>query len=262
MQRFMVQTIASSLVGAPDIFSSSLPIMTRVYPSANLNEAYFTNRQDRYLHFKQHTSLANYCFDFLQAASSVSYRLLPADSPDTMSVPRSSHSYTRENYALVWSDQDTHPHHFNDKFRQALSDLQAKAKTLHTQGAVDQNPHNAILLPVIQGGQFNIREEQEMFELLFKYLKQNASRSEKGSRPLMDLTSGYFGLSEKYQDLVLGCPDVDVRIVAASPKVCFTRKNSQSAKMNISVRRPTVSLAQKASLVVYQKAIPTWNSVL
>ncbi|KAK7460367.1 CDP-diacylglycerol--glycerol-3-phosphate 3-phosphatidyltransferase [Stygiomarasmius scandens] len=189
-----------------------------IISGANLNEAYFTNRQDRYLHFKQHASLANYCFDFLQAASSVSYRLLPADSPDTMSVPRSSHSYTRENYTLVWSDQDTHPHHFNDKFRQALSDLQTKAKTLHTQGAADQNPHNAILLPVIQGGQFNIREEQEMFELLFKYLKQNASQSEKGSRPLMDLTSGYFGLSEKYQDLVLGCPDVDVRIVAASPK--------------------------------------------
>ncbi|THV01000.1 hypothetical protein K435DRAFT_776198 [Dendrothele bispora CBS 962.96] len=193
-----------------------------IISGANLNEAYFTNRQDRYIHFKKQGSLANYCFDFLQATSLVSYRLLPADSPNIVSIPRSSYSYTQENYSLLWPDQDTHPHRFNDKFRQALVDLQSKAKTINaSSGSTSQNPHNVVLFPVIQAGQFNIREEQDMFELLFRNLKQNGSlgsESANGARPLLDLTSGYFGLSEKYQDLVLGCPEVDVRIVAASPK--------------------------------------------
>ncbi|KAF5334855.1 hypothetical protein D9758_014298 [Tetrapyrgos nigripes] len=217
-----------------------------IISGANLNESYFTNRQDRYVHFKPHPALANYCFDFLKTTSTVSYRLLPAESAaltTTRTLSPSAHPYTyiQEDYAVVWSDQDTHPHYINDKYRQALIEFQSKARvesasskptptptptltptSTPTNPNPEPEPDHVLLFPVIQAGQFNIREEQEMFELLFRHLGRAAPRGSGGSgdgdRPLLDLTSGYFGLSEKYQDLVLGCPEVDVRIVAASPK--------------------------------------------
>ncbi|KAF5310409.1 hypothetical protein D9758_018996 [Tetrapyrgos nigripes] len=219
-----------------------------IISGANLNESYFTNRQDRYVHFKPHPALANYCFDFLKTTSTVSYRLLPAESAaltTTRTPSPSAHPYTyiQEDYAVVWSDQDTHPHYINDKYRQALIEFQSKARvesasskptptptptSTPTNPNPDPEPDHVLLFPVIQAGQFNIREEQEMFELLFRHLGRAAPRGSGGSgdgdRPLLDLTSGYFGLSEKYQDLVLGCPEVDVRIVAASPKVCVCKR--------------------------------------
>jgi CDP-diacylglycerol---glycerol-3-phosphate 3-phosphatidyltransferase len=215
------ELIISGCVSTPPYLSTCINLL---YLSANLNESYFTNRQDRYVHFKQHAALANYCFDFLKTTSAVSYRLLPANS---QSQSKSSlHSYVQEDYAIVWPDQETHPHHINDKYRQALIELQSKAKAASVPSDStdpNKNPDHALLFPVIQAGQFNIREEQEMFELLFHHLRRNAtSGSVPGTRPLLDLTSGYFGLSSKYQDLVLGCPEVDVRIVAASPKVSFS----------------------------------------
>jgi len=44
------------------------------------------------------------------------------------------------------------------------------------------------------------------------------AREEKGEKPLVDMTSGYFAFSEGYKTAVLESK-ADVRIVAASPKV-------------------------------------------
>lgn len=73
-----------------------------------------------------------------------------------------------------------------------------------------------LVFPVIQGGQFNIREEEQCLSMLFDHLaKMPASASFK---PSMDLTSGYFGLYKPYQDLILKS-SINCRIIAASPKV-------------------------------------------
>lgn len=45
-----------------------------------------------------------------------------------------------------------------------------------------------------------------------------AKEVDKGDKPLVDMTSGYFAFSEEYKTAVLDS-EVDVRIVAASPKV-------------------------------------------
>lgn len=72
--------------------------------------------------------------------------------------------------------------------------------------------NQALLVPIIQAGQFNIREEESTFRSLFRNLGHF-------SRPLLDLTSGYFSLYRPYQDLILKASGVDCRIVASSPKV-------------------------------------------
>ncbi|KAF9463914.1 hypothetical protein BDZ94DRAFT_1257747 [Collybia nuda] len=174
---------------------------------ANLNESYFNNRQDRYIHFTSQPRLAQYCFDFLQTISTFSYKLLP-------STPISStHSYQQEDYTLQWPDPDTHPHHIHQKAEAAISAFQTSRRQSES-----AESDGVVIFPIIQAGQFNVREEETALWLLFHHLNsQSSQKPPKTKKPLVDLTSGYFGLYEPYQDLILAS-DVKTRIVAASPK--------------------------------------------
>ena len=87
-------------------------------------------------------------------------------------------------------------------------------------GEEQANPSDVLVFPVIQAGQFNIREEEHTLSMLFDHL---ASREQRiNEKPVMNLTSGYFGLSKQYQDLILKS-DVGCSIIAASPKVNFPK---------------------------------------
>ncbi|KAL0574148.1 CDP-diacylglycerol--glycerol-3-phosphate 3-phosphatidyltransferase [Marasmius crinis-equi] len=186
---------------------------------ANLNKSYFTNRQDRYLHFSNQPHLSQYCFDFLQTVSTFSYRLLP---PSHSKSDLGPHSFTREGYTMYWPDFSTHPHKIHQNAQKAISAFQSTYRA----SAEDAGPSTQVgeprvsLFPIIQAGQFGIKEEEEAFELLFRHANGQTTPNEKGSaeRPLVDLTSGYFGLYKPYQKLILGSPNVDVRVIAASPK--------------------------------------------
>jgi CDP-diacylglycerol---glycerol-3-phosphate 3-phosphatidyltransferase len=67
------------------------------------------------------------------------------------------------------------------------------------------------LLPVIQSGPLFIHEEETALTSLFEGLRDDANT-------VVDLTSGYFGLYEYYQQYVLKSK-AKWRILAASPKV-------------------------------------------
>lgn len=193
--------------------------MEGMFPSANLNKSYFTNRQDRYLYFSAQTQLAQYCHDFMETVKSFSYKLLPNES-STPSMPATlnPHSYTHDDYTLHWPNFDTHPHYFNSIAEEALSQFQKRHCTRSKQISLSNPADSAqmpLLIPIIQAGQFNIREEESTIQLLFRHLTKSSLKR----RPLLDLTSGYFSLYTPYQNLILNSPNVDCRIVAASPKV-------------------------------------------
>ncbi|GBE81880.1 hypothetical protein BKA93DRAFT_743850 [Sparassis latifolia] len=190
---------------------------------ANLNTSYFSNRQDRYLRFTAQPQLAGYCFDFLQHASGFSYSLLP--SP-----------LSKEEYTLQWPDEHTHPHYIETKAQRSLRSFQNSHLAESPQLLDDQlastsslekidveklnvNQPDVLVFPVIQAGLFDIREEEDSLALLFDELGTHTPTSTSPSYggPLMDLTSGYFGLYKPYQDLVLRS-GVACRILAASPK--------------------------------------------
>jgi hypothetical protein len=76
-----------------------------------------------------------------------------------------------------------------------------------------------VIFPVIQAGQFNIREEEECLMQLFDHLRHANSRDTTlDFRPLLNLTSGYFGLFDSYKNLILRSR-VPTRIICASPEV-------------------------------------------
>lgn len=213
------------------------------YHSANLNKSYFTDRQDRYIQFTASPSLANYCFDFLQTTSNFSYKLLPPASTSSISgVVKQTDSLE-----VSWPDLDTHPHDIESKASALLSKFQASYlsapigdQSSHTSPSSATSPPPKVatksadpddevyVFPVIQAGQFNIREEERVLKLLYNRIAPSSSTGEKtpaniedkdeAARPLVNLTSGYFGLYEPYQDLILSS-NVDTRIVCAAPKV-------------------------------------------
>ncbi|PCH37915.1 hypothetical protein WOLCODRAFT_135922 [Wolfiporia cocos MD-104 SS10] len=179
---------------------------------ANLNTSYFTNRQDRYIHFAAQPALAQYCFSFLEQASVFSYELLPAPSPS-------------EGYILHWSDERTHPHHTEQKAENALKSFQrarlAESRTtLSSAPAGEPDPatgsdSDVLIFPIVQAGQFHIREEEECLDKLFRYI--SPPEASPVDTPLVDLTSGYFGLYKPYQEQLIKA-NIAARVLAASPK--------------------------------------------
>jgi len=81
-----------------------------------------------------------------------------------------------------------------------------------------QQENSVVIFPVMQAGQFNIREEEECLKRLFQYLKPAKFQDTAlDFRPLLNLTSGYFGLSKSYKNLILRSY-VPTRITCASPE--------------------------------------------
>ncbi|KAJ3985472.1 hypothetical protein F5890DRAFT_1459342 [Lentinula detonsa] len=212
-----------------------------IISGANLNKDYFTNRRDRYIRFTAQPRLSNYCFNFLREISPFSYRLVPFDAVtrENHGPHLNSHSQTRGDYALLWPDPETHPHHIGEKMYQALTSFQITNREKLDEEEKDENldqcsstSSDITIFPLIQAGQFQVREEERFFQLLFAYLKKAAMRAALptvGSlpasvssivqkQPMMDMTSGYFNLYKPYQKLLLLHPQVGARIVAASPK--------------------------------------------
>ena len=82
-----------------------------------------------------------------------------------------------------------------------------------------QRENSVVIFPVIQAGQFHIREEEECLRQLFYHLDPARSRDTTPDfQPLLNLTSGYFGLSKLYKNLILRS-HVPTSIICASPKV-------------------------------------------
>lgn len=152
----------------------------------------------------------------MKTVAKFSYQLLPNSASDYSRVS-SPHSYSREDYTISWADSDTHPHHINKKAEKAFSQLQKLYRQpLPRDNYTMPTAGNTFIIPIIQAGQFNIREEESIFQLLFRHLGKLTTQ-----RPMMNLTSGYFSLYKPYQDLILQAPNLDCRIVAASPEVSF-----------------------------------------
>ena len=164
--------------------------------SANLNKSYFTNRQDRYVHFIRSPVLSSYCFDFLRLFSNLSYRLLPSETTHTP-------------FTLHWSNPDVDPTKIQTIAEHVLTKFQSSQHRIRGLPAAD-----TFVIPMIQAGQLNVREEEQCIALLFSHL----ARTPDAERGVIDLTSGYFALHRPYQDLLIRSP-ASSRIIAAGPKV-------------------------------------------
>ncbi|KAH9852718.1 hypothetical protein C2E23DRAFT_824988 [Lenzites betulinus] len=224
-----------------------------VISGANMNTSYFTNRQDRYLHFTDQSRLADYCFGFLQAASTFSYSLLPS--------PQAS-----DGYILHWPDSLTHPHRIEAKAQQTLTTFQRTHRlaspapltsATEKESCAAEDGHDVLVYPVIQAGQFNIREEERCLGLLFRELSSQRPPQFPTpvdyDGPVVDLTSGYFALYRPYQQAIINSR-LACRILAASPKA-----NGFYASKGISGRIPEAyTLFERRFMTAVRTAGKEW----
>ncbi|KAK9709719.1 CDP-diacylglycerol--glycerol-3-phosphate 3-phosphatidyltransferase [Basidiobolus ranarum] len=170
---------------------------------ANLSRDYFTNRQDRYIHFKKASELSEYYSQLLQVVQNYSYQLAPtaggyetvlSKSPDPVHESRDFHHFAHQ------STQE-----FLDKWLH---------RTLPLRNQLSESPnsisHDTVVFPVAQMGLFGIRQDEQTMKKLLELLG-----SAEESR--IELTSGYFNFTREYINEVLKS-NGKFRLLAASPE--------------------------------------------
>ncbi|KAG8970238.1 CDP-diacylglycerol--glycerol-3-phosphate 3-phosphatidyltransferase [Tulasnella sp. 419] len=178
-----------------------------IISGANLNSSYFTNRQDRYLHFDSQPTLTRYLRDFLGVMVPFTHRLVPTEGVES----------GEDSYRAQWINTQAGPTNYESQAAQALSQLQQRYLEEFSQGSQDSlsSSSDTAMFPIIQGGALGIREEERTIATLFDVL----SRHSEHVPVSVDLTSGYFGLYAPYKDMILASPEnMHWNIVAASPK--------------------------------------------
>ncbi|WWC86145.1 uncharacterized protein L201_001018 [Kwoniella dendrophila CBS 6074] len=187
---------------------------------ANLASSYFTNRQDRYIHFRSNPSLLSYLSSLTRLFTQYSYLLHhspPAHISPTYTVPLPNlDSKEQHKASLIWPSASIHPRKFSTHALATLTAFQNswKASNSSRSRRVDIDTW---FWPVIQSGVLGLTEEEKNLSKVWNAVRQSFEGDEENGRVEIDLTSGYFGLYKEYKKEVIHSP-ANVNVIAASPK--------------------------------------------
>lgn len=234
---------------------------------ANLANSYFTNRQDRYIHFRSHPSLLSYLSSLTRLYSTYSYLLSPSpppSAPQQYIVPLRNAPTSSPRAGLYWHHPSIHPRQFATHALATLTAFQNSWKGSNA-GRMRRVDVDTFFWPVIQAGVLGMKEEERGLGRVWEAVGQSFSPATvaqvektlieaEGKQELkeeekekvvkgvqVDLTSGYFGLYDAYKRMVIESP-APVRVIAASPKVSqdatCSRDELISGKRILRLKRP------------------------
>ncbi|ORZ03397.1 hypothetical protein BCR43DRAFT_483288 [Syncephalastrum racemosum] len=167
---------------------------TIMLSGANLSTDYFTNRQDRYILFDKQPDITNYYHGLFNVVRRFSYQLYQAQSQKVSDEKTLHPGYTLAMLPGV-HDPVRHSRQFRAQARENLLSFIAR-NTNHERTNV-RPEEDTVVLPVIQMGPFNIRQD----ELMTLKLLDMANRATE--QWTIDLTSGYFNFTDKYKAWIL-----------------------------------------------------------
>ena len=187
---------------------------------ANLATSYFSNRQDRYIHFHNHPSLLSYLSTLTRLFTHYSYSLTPsppitAAKHNVVPLP-SPAGAAATTAALTWPVQSIHPRGFSQHALATLTAFQNSWKASNT-ARLRRVDIDTWFWPVLQAGVLGLKEEEVAMARVWQAI--NESYEDESGKPVgVDLTSGYFGLYKEYKKAIIKST-APVRVIAASPKV-------------------------------------------
>ncbi|WVR05797.1 hypothetical protein IAU60_002822 [Kwoniella sp. DSM 27419] len=200
-----------------------------VISGANLAQSYFTNRQDRYVHFRQHPSLLSYLSSLTRLFTQYSYLLhhappahiSPLHTVPLPTLPESPKSHSSSvkpssSASLIWPSASIHPRRFSAHALATLTAFQNSWKASNA-GRSRRVDVDTWFWPVVQAGVLGVKEEERALGQVWNAVKESYDGDEEGGRVSVDLTSGYFGLYQAYKKAVIDSP-APVNVIAASPK--------------------------------------------
>lgn len=191
---------------------------------ANLSKDYFTNRQDRYIVFKNHSPFADYLHEFVKLFGKLSYTI----KGRSFALSNSGDSFDLEWKGSMESGKpDSEPVHdprgYTDAAKQRINTFMSQWSTrptstltphLSTSETTSSTSLDTTIQPFLQMGQFDIKQETD---IVIPALLQEIQGDPKLR---LDWTSGYFSLRNSYKDGLLQASG-PVHIVCASPQVNF-----------------------------------------
>ncbi|KAK3843699.1 MAG: hypothetical protein J3R72DRAFT_440592 [Linnemannia gamsii] len=173
---------------------------TLIMSGANMSHDYFTNRQDRYMMFKNKDISEYYC-DLVKAVSDVSYGL--QSKGDT--------------FQLRVGDGVPDPVEQSKAFkRHATKTIRAFMKKW---ASVQQTPkdstYDTTLHPLIQMGPLGIRQDERV---TLSVLDHVLHADEQDNPAKVFITSGYFNFEKRYSQSIINTKVAHVGLIAASPE--------------------------------------------
>lgn len=165
---------------------------TLVLSGANLSDQYFRNRQDRYVVFRDCSQLADYFARLVATVSSFSLQL---------------HA---DNSVALGRDFPVHPYKGNStEFVTAANERLADLVRPNGLEPPRKSSGDTWVFPLVQMAPLGIRQDQEVTERLLAKAPPNC---------MMRMATGYFNLTQRYADLILGNTASKFDLLVASPK--------------------------------------------
>lgn len=165
-----------------------------IVSGANLSDQYFENRSDRYFLFKDCPELADYFDDLVKTVASFS-----------LSLSESGDFYLNDSmqyHPLASSDRSS--------FVQEAKSRITQFKHRHN-GVDDISDCQTSVTPLLQMHEFGINDDMEFTVKLLSSIPDRA---------IVRLSSGYFNLTKRYQDILLSLSNrVSTDVLMASEKV-------------------------------------------
>lgn len=164
---------------------------------ANMSSSYFTDRQDRYIWFRNSPSLANHFSSLIDVVSSYSFSL----GSDEKLLPKK---------VFDTKDRDGFCAQMGSSVQGLMDAPPAEVNTAEKEKENEED-WDTFCFPTIQMGPLGIRQDEDCTVALLKGLP---------SGTLLQLASPYFNLTPDYEDVLLEVAEQNiVEILTASPKV-------------------------------------------
>ena len=189
-----------------------------IISGANLNEQYFTNRQDRYIYVRNCPQLADYLERLIQAIGSISMHL---NSDGTFSCeldPLDERNKQQIQFKLREQIEQLNRSYLKAETRSATkaggkNKIDKASGSSRSEDAAVPNSETMIY-PLLQMKKFEINSDETFTKFVFNSLTDSSK---------LYLASGYFNLTQDYQQSIFKVaasqPNSSIKLVMASEQV-------------------------------------------
>ncbi|KAF9427055.1 CDP-diacylglycerol--glycerol-3-phosphate 3-phosphatidyltransferase [Podila epigama] len=173
---------------------------TLIMSGANMSHDYFTNRQDRYVTFRN-KDITEYYMDLVSVISSLSYSLQQGDATYKLSMDSGVPDPVNES-----KEFKVHAKKTVKAFLSKWSKVQQTpvSKTFDT-----------TLYPLVQMGPFDVRQDERVTLSVLDHVLHDNDQKENAK---MFITSGYFNFEKRYTETIVNSRSANVCLIAASPE--------------------------------------------
>lgn len=184
-----------------------------IISGANLNEQYFTNRQDRYIYVRNCPLLADYLERLIQAIGSISMHLNSEGAFSFELDPLDERNKQKIQFKLREQIEQLNRSYLKTEVRPATK-VGGKASDSKTVDSRAGSKDETMIYPLLQMKKFEINSDETFTKFVFNSLTDSCR---------LNLASGYFNLTQDYQQSIFKTassrPGCSIELVMASEQV-------------------------------------------